>query len=143
MTLVLWSLWAVPVTLQVSVWQIMAMRGLLSVWGEFSLEGTCGGALQVYWPVCQCSRPGLHGHRPAHFPSLPYLSQRARLQHCFGTQTYTRYWNPRSKAASHRPPLNGSFVLAEACKELGPRQRGGAGKGLSTKILVTQRSLRR
>lgn len=44
-------------------------------------------------------RAGPPGHPPAHFLFLPCLPPASQAGHCLGAQTYTRYWNPRSKAA--------------------------------------------
>lgn len=51
----------------------------------------------------------------------------------FGGANIHTLLEPQIKGSAPGPPLNGSFVRTEACEEVGPRRRGGAGKGAQGK----------
>lgn len=99
-----------PGDVQASVWQVRATPGLWSVWRE----------------PAEALRAGPPWHSPAHLLFLPCLLPGWAL---FWDANIHTLLEPQIKGGAPPPPLNGSFVQREACEEVGPRQRGGAGEG--------------
>lgn len=103
--------------------------------GSVLTKGTPGGALQVCPPVCRRSRPSLHGHAPAHFLSpclLPASQPASPAAALFRDANIHTLLEPQIKGGVPRPASQWSLCADGSLRGVRTRQRGGAGKGLST-----------
>lgn len=87
--------------------------------------GVCGACSHQREPA-EALRAGPPWHPPAHLLLLPCLLPGWAL---FWDANIHTLLEPQIKGGAPRLPLNGSFVQTEACEEVGPGQRGGAGRG--------------